>query len=108
MSIICNVSSVSPMTEPTTNGEAEPPPKYEKPKNWRNAKIKDKSLWFKCDCGPLKLKLNPVVSICSIIIIFAFILWCILEPKRKYLYSLFCSHTRLYSVSNTPASQGIQ
>ena len=71
----------------STNGGTDPPPPgYETRPTWKNAKIKDKSVWFKCDCGPLKLSLNPVVTICSVVIIIAFIVWCTVEPDRKLLY----------------------
>ena len=53
---------------------------------WAGAVIKDQSLWFKCGYGPLKVKLNPVVTIMSVAIIVAFILWCVLESARKFLY----------------------
>jgi len=49
---------------------------------WKGAQIKDKSLWFKCGCGPLKVKLNPIVTCSSVLIIIAFILWCILEREH--------------------------
>ncbi|XP_063675063.1 uncharacterized transporter Mb0941-like [Bolinopsis microptera] len=49
---------------------------------WAGAVIKDQSLWFKCGYGPLKLKLNPVVTIMSVVIIVAFILWCVLESAH--------------------------
>ena len=59
---------------------------------WAGAVIKDQSLWFKCGYGPLKVKLNPVVTIMSVAIIVAFILWCVLESARKFLYIFFnCS-----------------
>ncbi|XP_063676166.1 glycine betaine transporter 1-like isoform X2 [Bolinopsis microptera] len=59
------------ITEPSV----DPPPRP----TWKGAKIKDKSVWFKAECGPIKLKLNPIVTISSILVIIAFILWCILE-----------------------------
>jgi len=75
-----------PMTEKGDKGEELPAPEYPgegKPKHsWRNAKIVDKSVWFKCECGFFKLKLNPIVTISSIILVLAFILWCILAQEH--------------------------
>ena len=64
------------ITEPSV----DPPPRP----TWKGAKIKDKSVWFKAECGSFKVKLNPIVTIASILVIVAFILWCILERERKY------------------------
>ena len=61
------------------------PPKRPR-RDWRDAKIKDKSIWFKLDWGCFKLKLNPVVTSFSILLIVAFILWCTLEKERKWFY----------------------
>ena len=60
--------------------ELEPPLKP----TWQGAKIVDKSLWFKCELGPLKVRLNPVVTIVSVLLILAFILWCTLAQERKF------------------------
>lgn len=66
---------------PITLSNMDPPPRP----NWAGANIKDRSIWFRCDCGPFKLKLNPIVTIASVLVILAFILWCVLQPDRKYL-----------------------
>ena len=50
---------------------------------WKGAVIKDKSLWFKAGSGTIRVKLNPVVTILSALLIIAFILWCVLEPDRE-------------------------
>ena len=77
-----------PMTEKGDKLDELPAPEYPgegKPNHtWRDAKIVDKSVWFKCECGFFKLKLNPIVTICSILLILAFILWCILAQEREY------------------------
>lgn len=50
---------------------------------WKNARIVDKSLWFEAKCGVMSLKLNPLVTIVSIVFILAFILWCLLAKERE-------------------------
>ena len=63
----------------------DPPPKQ----TWQGAKIVDKSLWFRCDIGPLKVRLNPLVTIVSVLLILAFILWCTLAKDSKFIFKGF-------------------
>lgn len=49
-----------------------------KKQNWRNAVIVDKSLWWKLKMGCFEMRFNPIVSMCSLVIILAFVLTCIL------------------------------
>ena len=63
----------------------DPPPPTKPRTTWRGAQIRDKSIWLKCDCGPFRLKLNPIVTISSVLIIIAFILWCVLAKDRELL-----------------------
>lgn len=74
----------------TKEADSAPPPDYPltevKPthkRTWRGAKIVDKSRFLTIGEGCCRLHFNPVVSFCSIILVIAFILWCILEPVRK-------------------------
>ena len=68
---------------PIVVGDHLPVPPTKGRPTWKGAQIKDKSIWFKCDCGPFKLKLNPIVTISSVLIIVAFILWCVLAQERE-------------------------
>ena len=72
----------STMSTPVVLRDIDPPPRP----TWKGAKIVDKSLWFKAELGPLKIKLNPLVSVVSFLLILAFILWCILAKDRKLPY----------------------
>ncbi|KAL5264104.1 hypothetical protein ACHWQZ_G005250 [Mnemiopsis leidyi] len=67
---------------PIVVGDHLPVPPTKGRPTWKGAQIKDKSIWFKCDCGPFKLKLNPIVTISSVLIIVAFILWCVLAQEH--------------------------
>jgi len=79
-------SPPEPMTEKEKNLAALPECPDEKgPRpNWQQAKIADKSVWFTFEWGIFRLKLNPTVSISAILLIVAFILWCILAQEREY------------------------
>ena len=75
-----------PVSMPAVDEPARP--------NWQGAQIKDKSVWFKCGCGPFRVKVNPIVTIFSVLIIAAFILWCVLEQESKSFNS------RIYFMGN--------
>lgn len=71
----------------TKEADSAPPPDYPlteveptHKRTWRGAKIVDKSRFLTIGEGCCRLHFNPVVSFCSIILVIAFILWCILEP----------------------------
>ena len=97
-------------SEPATGGEDQPPPTYPngEPSTrsakqsyvWQNPQSPDRNTWVQLKFGNHKycpeLRFNPVVSGVSILLVFAFVAWSILDAEGEVIIMIiwFCCFRR--------------